>query len=94
MIRGEFQLKDSSGNPITYLIGDIVSYQGKVFKCVIPTHKTPLQKPDSWEFTGLMENTISDNPPLKPARGQIWTSSDGTSYVWFQDQDGSQWVQT
>jgi hypothetical protein len=94
MIRGEFKLKNSSGTPNTYLINDIVSYQGKVYRCVIPTHKSPIQKPDSWVFTGVMENTITDNPPVKPSKGQIWTSTSGVSYVWFKDENGSQWVET
>lgn len=94
MIRGEYKVKDSSGNPTTYIIGDEVFYQGKLFKCVIPTHKSPLQKPDSWVFTGVTENTITENPPIKPFKGQMWTSSKGTSYIWFEDTDGSQWVET
>lgn len=94
MVRGQFKLKNASGKATTYMIGDIVSYQGKVFKCIVPTQKTPLQKPNAWSFTGITENTITNNPPLKPSNGQTWTSTDGTSYVWFMDENSSQWVET
>jgi hypothetical protein len=38
---------------------------------------------------------ISDSPPPNPVVGQQWWDSDsGNSFVWFQDVDSSQWVQT
>jgi len=31
---------------------------------------------------------------LNPKVGQMWGSSDGKFYVWFEDPDGSQWIET
>lgn len=94
MFKGAFKTKNSAGQPITYSIGDVVLYQGKLYECRIPTTKTPFQEPLTWSFTGNTEQVQSENPPLKPRSGQVWVSSNGRSYVWFEDSDGSQWIET
>lgn len=94
MFRGQFKAKDSYGNPSIYLKGDVVLHQGKIFECQNTTQNNPLQKPKNWKFTGLTENTISNDPPVNPVTGQIWTSLNGISYVWYQDDNGYQWIET
>jgi hypothetical protein len=94
MFRGEYKLKNVNGKPITYTRGDVVSYQGKVYECKIQTEKSPLQASKKWYFVGLTENTVSEQPPINPAEGQIWTSTNGISYVWFNDGNSFQWVET
>jgi hypothetical protein len=92
MFRGYFQLKNSSGKPITYGIGDVVIYQGKMYQCTAETQKTPFQAPLNWKFTGSTEMVQSVDPPLNAEIGQIWGSSDENFYVWYGDVDGFRWV--
>jgi hypothetical protein len=94
MFRGNFKLKNSAGKPVTYSNGDVVIYQGKMYQCRGETQKTPFQQPLNWQFTGSTETVVSVDPPLNPKTGQVWVSNSGRSYVWFDDQDGSQWVET
>lgn len=94
MFKGQFKFRNTSGKPITYSGGDVVVYQGKVYECIKITQKSPLQKPENWKYVNMTENFISDNPPLNPKEGQIWTSTNGVSYTWFVDENSSQWIQT
>ena len=94
MFKGQFKFKNTSGQSSTYIIGDVVIYQGKVYECQNATQKSPIQKPSDWKFTGMTENTISENAPLNPVQGQVWTSSNGISYTWFVDDNSSQWIET
>jgi hypothetical protein len=65
-----------------------------MYQCTTETQKTPFQAPLSWKFTGVTEMVQSNDPPLNPKVGQMWGSSDGKFYVWFEDPDGSQWIET
>lgn len=94
MFKGPFKNKNTYGKPLTYLKGDIVSYQGKIYECVTETQKSPLQVPDRWSYTDVTTNFISSVPPLKPKSGQKWISGSGIEYVWFEDDNSSQWIQT
>jgi hypothetical protein len=39
--------------------------------------------------------TISPTPPESPGVGDVWYSSlDGNSYIYYEDEDSSQWVET
>jgi hypothetical protein len=94
MFKGPFKFINSVGKPYTYSIGDVVYYQGKFWECLKPTESSPLQDSNSWKFTGNTQNTITENPPVNPFVGQVWTSTNGVSYVWYEDVDGYQWVET
>lgn len=94
MYKGEFKFRNAAGTPSTYAPNDIVFYQGKMYECVQITHQSPLQNPEAWKFTGSTINTLSEDAPFKPLHGQQWTSKNGITYVWFEDIDGSQWVET
>jgi microcystin-dependent protein len=38
--------------------------------------------------------TVSPTPPVDPEEGDIWFySEDGTSFIWYEDVDGAQWVE-
>jgi hypothetical protein len=38
--------------------------------------------------------TISDTPPTNPSSGDVWfSSSDGRSYIYYVDEDSSQWIE-
>jgi hypothetical protein len=93
-VQGNFQLKNASGKPITYSNGDVVIYQGKMYQCRVETQKTPFQAPMSWSYTGATEMVQSIDPPLNPKNGQIWGASNGKFYAWYEDKDGSQWIET
>lgn len=94
MFKGEFQVRTAAGKPYIYSPKDIVFYQGKMYECVLATNQSPLQNGQAWKFTGSTVNTVTDNPPLDPYHGQQWTSTNGKTYVWITDSDGSQWVET
>lgn len=94
MFKGEFKFCNSVGKVYTYTIGDIVSYQGKFWECTKPTESSPLQDSTAWKFTGSTQNTISANPPINPFVGQVWISTNGKAYTWFDDGDTNQWVET
>lgn len=51
-------------------------------------------------FTGLIDggnsggSTVSDTPPVNPLAGNRWTRcSDMKSFIWYVDNNGSQWVE-
>jgi hypothetical protein len=93
MFRGPYKSKDNNGAPITYMKGDVVLYQGKVYQCKNQIHKTPLQSPKSWKYIGITENFISETPPVDPKEGQKWISGNGTEYVWYKDGNSFQWIE-
>ena len=38
---------------------------------------------------------IGDEPPVQPMQGAEWyCTTDGRSYVWYEDADSSQWVES
>lgn len=94
MFRGNYKNKSSDGKPIPYLNGDVVSFQGKLYQCVEYTKNSPIQSPTNWKYTGVTEQFQSDSPPLNPKQGQIWVSNSGIQYIWFEDLNSSQWIET
>jgi hypothetical protein len=94
MFKGTFKLKNTNGTPNTYSKGDVVLYQGKMYECLNTTQKTPIQNEKYWKFTGVTQVIESESPPVKPQKGQIWVSSNGISYVWYDDGTSFQWIAT
>jgi hypothetical protein len=48
----------------------------------------------TWKSIGATRILMSDTAPANPAVGTMWWESDtGNTYIWYQDADGSQWVQ-
>jgi hypothetical protein len=93
MFRGEYKNKTASGTPITYLIGDIVLYDGKVYECSSQTQKSPLQTPNNWKYVGLSETVVSNTAPIKPKENQLWVDSTNTLYVWSSTDNIYSWKQ-
>ena len=93
MFKGLFKLKDVNGQSLQYMKGDSVIYQGRIYQCSLQTKKSPLQAPDNWKYTGSTETFLSENPPLNPQKGQIWISSSAKEYIWYEDQNGFQWIE-
>lgn len=93
MYRGLYKQKSPNGTPITYMIGDKILYQGKVYVALNQTQKNPIQSPKDWKFTNITETYQGTTPPLKPVATQSWVSDDVVGYVYFQDENGGQWVQ-
>lgn len=51
----------------------------------------------AWLLTPVVNTivTTDDNPPANPKDGDMWMySGDGTVFVYYQDVDGGQWIQT
>lgn len=94
MYRGQYKSTAPNGLPYYYVAGDTVLYQGRLYEAINPTQMSPIQSPLSWKFIGATENFIAENPPLFPVNGQVWISTAGRSYVWFNDPNGSQWIET
>jgi hypothetical protein len=97
MFKGEYKTKTAQGTPITYMIGDSVVYQGKVYTAVNQTQKSPLQSPKDWKYTGLTEPVQGSSSPLLPEENQFWVDQsnnlyirkDGSNPVWQQISGGS-----
>jgi len=48
-----------------------------------------------WIFVGGGTQVLDGVPPANPISGQGWyNSATGRSYVWYEDPDSSQWVET
>jgi hypothetical protein len=94
MFKGEYKYISSTGKKYGYKKGDVVTFQGKVYECLNFTEMTPIQDLNNWKYVGIDKNFISENPPVSPQKGQIWISGAGRSYVWFEDENSSQWIET
>jgi hypothetical protein len=92
MFKGQYKFNTPSGLAPLYKAGDMVLNQGRIYKCVLPTQKSPLQSPSNWSFTGNSELYSSATPPINPVENQVWISDNGIAYVWFKDPNGFQWV--
>ena len=93
MFRGPYKAKSNNGTPTTYMKGDIVLFQGKVYQCKKQIQKNPIQASKSWSYIGITETFISENPPVDPKEGQKWVSGNGVEYVWYKDENGFQWIE-
>lgn len=97
MFKGEYKAKTAQGTPITYMIGDSVVYQGKVYTAINQTQKSPLQSSKDWQYVGLTEPVQSSSSPLLPEKNQFWIDQsnnlyirkDFTNPVWQQVSGGS-----
>ena len=94
MFRGKFKFSVANGNKCIYSNGDVVLYQGKVYKSKATTNKSPLQSPKEWEYITLSEPFRGTNPPVNPKENQLWVSDDGVTYIYFYDGNSYQWIST
>jgi hypothetical protein len=94
MFRGKIKLKNNQGQPVFYSRGDIVLDQGRVYSCQESTIQTPLQAPKKWKLTELNSPYQGNIPPKKPIKNQMWVADNGRTYVWYSDDNSSQWIET
>jgi hypothetical protein len=92
MFRGNYQKTNNNGNKFYYKFGDVVNYQGSLYKATKPTMSSPFQDGSSWEYLGLSELFSSPTPPINPKEGQYW-ERDGVVYYYFYDGNNYSWVQ-
>lgn len=92
MLKGKFKFLNSNGIPQTYVNGDIVSYQGKIYKATQSTQQSPLQDPSSWIYLNNSEPYKGSSPPVNPKENQIWISDSGLNYIYYFDGDSYQWI--
>jgi len=92
MFRGQFKFTNSTGVPITYNNGDIVYYQGRIYKSNKTTQQSPLQSPKDWSYTNTTEPYRGTNPPANARENQLWIADTGVLYVYFYDGNSYQWI--
>jgi len=92
MFKGEYKKISFDGTPFTYQKGDSILFQGKIYKALNYTNLSPIEQNDNWQFQGISEIYASDNPPLEPKVGQIW-STNGKYYSYYYDGNNYSWVQ-
>ena len=94
MFKGQFKFKSATGIPFTYTNGDVVVYEGKVYKANNTTQNSPLQAAKDWQYLNLSEPYRGTYPPVNPKENQVWISDDGISYIYFYDGNSYQWIST
>ena len=92
MYRGTFKPQNALGVEAIYTPNDIVTYQGKLYRCNRVNKKSPLQDPSSWTYLNSTEPYKGSNPPVNPKENQIWISDSGISYIYFYDGNSYQWI--
>ena len=81
MYKGTYQTKGPNGTPYTYMIGDSVLFQGKLYTALNQTQKSPLQSPKDWKYTGLTEPVQGSSSPLLPETNQFWVDQSNNLYI-------------
>jgi hypothetical protein len=92
MFKGQFKFNNANGISSTYSIGDIVTYQGKLYRATKLNQKSPIQDPTSWKYLNNTEPFKGSLPPVNPKENQIWVADSGISYIYFYDGDSYQWI--
>jgi hypothetical protein len=94
MFRGEFKFKTYNGKNQYYFPGEIVFYQGKLYECLKTTTNSPEQSKLFWKYSGNTEIFYGSNPPINPVEGQEWVTPSGSKYIWYNDGNSFQWIET
>jgi hypothetical protein len=73
--------------------------EGQVFTPPVAGAPAYIYHVPAWELVAASTSdgllTISDGPPASPVPGQQWWESDtGLTFVWYNDGNSAQWVQT
>ena len=92
MFKGTYKKKLGDGSYNVYSPTDTVLFHGKIYETKQSTYLSPIEKASAWEYRGLSEIYISDNPPLDPKVGQIW-STNGKFYTYYYDGNNYTWVE-
>jgi len=92
MYKGTYQTKGPNGTPYTYMIGDSVLFQGKLYTALNQTQKSPLQSPKDWKYGGLTEPVQGSSSPLLPEPNQFWVDQSNNLYI-RKDITSASWQQ-
>ena len=96
---GDFEPRNTSGNPRVYNQGDVVFFQGKQYVATRQTSGfSPLHgEKRGWKVMqskGTMTFTNSETEPEIANEGAHWfDSSSGKLYIYIEDQDTKQWIE-
>jgi|688.fasta_scaffold660845_2 hypothetical protein len=94
MFKGQFKFKTASGIPYTYVNGDKVVYEGKIYEALNTTQFSPIQSSKDWKYLSVSQPYRGTYPPVSPKENQLWISDDGIMYVYFYDGNSYQWIST
>jgi hypothetical protein len=92
MFRGNYKKTNIDGTPVGYIYGDVVLYEGKLYKAIFSTYESPFQNSETWEYIGNGSLFSSQTPPINPAVGQQWEKN-GIVYTYYYDGNNYSWVQ-
>ena len=87
-------MKVNSGQAASTLIPE---YIGSAFDKIVTVADNIKQIKDiAASIEGLAgSGYIGDTPPTEPSAGTTWyCTSDGRSYIWYEDTDSGQWVES
>jgi hypothetical protein len=92
MYKGLYSKTNFTGLQNKYQFGDVVLFEGKLYKAQKFTSLSPYEDSLAWSFTGNSVLYSSDNPPIDPVEGQQWETN-GSIYTYFFDGDNYSWVE-
>tara|TARA_R110000824_G_scaffold196498_1_gene379761 strand:- start:915 stop:1235 length:321 start_codon:yes stop_codon:yes gene_type:complete len=97
---GKFEVRNSSGKPKIYQIGDAVEFEGNQYMATKKTSGYSPLHPESrsgWKkitSTRSMNFTNSESEPEIPTEGDHWfNSSVGKLFIYIKDKDTEQWIE-
>jgi|TARA_R110000851_G_scaffold188715_1_gene338770 hypothetical protein len=92
--RGEFSSTTPTGRPITYIIGDIVLYEGKIFIALNTISGLSPDQTDLWSAWGGSRISYRSTIPTEPLTGDMWFNTNtGTLYTYLDDGETKQFVE-
>jgi hypothetical protein len=92
MYKGEYNKTKVTGLNNRYQSGDVVLFEGNLYKAEKTTELSPFQDPIAWTFTGKSRLFSGIEPPIDPIEGQQW-ERDGVVYTYYFDGDNYSWVE-
>lgn len=92
MYKGPYNQYTASGLKYIYQTGDVILFEGNLYKAQKETNFSPFQDSLAWSYTGKSQIFFGDQPPINPQEGQQWERN-GILYTYFFDGDNYSWVQ-
>ncbi len=92
MYKGNYKSIGPDGHYIEYSPGQIVSFEGNLYKCIRTSTKSPFRDKNGWSFIGDSVIYTSSNPPIEPKIGQLWEKN-GVVFTYYYDGNNFAWVQ-
>jgi hypothetical protein len=92
MYKGEYSKLNPTGLKVLYQSGDVVLFEGNLYKAQKITQLSPFQDSLAWSFIGKSRLFSGIEPPIDPIEGQQW-ERDGVVYTYYFDGDNYSWVE-